>query len=261
MRVYDDSPVQTAKRPTRVLESATDSVTTVSIESARTDTATLDTASVDGTETAADTVASDTGHVTVVGADPLHAQGITGAGVTLAVLDTGFFNQNSLTRDTSRQARILAQYDAIAGAEVYTWEDSDGSGHGTHVTGIASTASSSREDRLTAAWRRMPTWWWCGPSTPTARAATPTSFAASTGWWPTRTSYGIRVLNLSFSAPPQSHYWDDPLNQAVMAAWQAGIVVVASAGNTGPEPMTIGVPGNVPYVITVGRHDRQLHPG
>ncbi len=37
-----------------------------------------------------------------------------------------------------------------------------------------------------------------------------------------------------------------------MAAWQAGIVVVASAGNTGPEPMTIGVPGNVPYVITVG---------
>ena len=65
-------------------------------------------------------------------------------------------------------------------------------------------------------------------------------------------AYGIRVLNLSFSAPPQSYYWDDPLNQAVMAAWQAGIVVVASAGNTGPEPMTIGVPGNVPYVITVG---------
>ena len=71
--------------------------------------------------------------------------------------------------------------------------------------------------------------------------------------------YGIRVLNLSFSAPPQSHYWDDPLNQAVMAAWQAGIVVVASAGNTGPSPMTIGVPGNVPYVDHRGRHDRQLH--
>ena len=37
-----------------------------------------------------------------------------------------------------------------------------------------------------------------------------------------------------------------------MAAWQAGIVVVVSAGNTGPEAMTIGAPGNVPYVITVG---------
>ena len=64
--------------------------------------------------------------------------------------------------------------------------------------------------------------------------------------------YGIRVLNLSFGAAPQSHYWDDPINQAVMRAWQEGIVVVASAGNTGPDPMSIGVPGNVPYVITVG---------
>ena len=59
-------------------------------------------------------------------------------------------------------------------------------------------------------------------------------------------------MNLSLSAPARSHYWDDPLNQAVMAAWASGIVVVASAGNRGPAPMTIGVPGNVPYVITVG---------
>ena len=64
--------------------------------------------------------------------------------------------------------------------------------------------------------------------------------------------YGIRVANLSISAEPVSHYWDDPLNQAVMALWQAGVVVVASAGNTGPDPMTIGVPGNVPYVVTAG---------
>ena len=42
------------------------------------------------------------------------------------------------------------------------------------------------------------------------------------------------------------------INQAIMAAWQAGIVVVASAGNGGPDPMTIGVPGNCPYVITAG---------
>ena len=67
-----------------------------------------------------------------------------------------------------------------------------------------------------------------------------------------RDAYGIRVANLSFSATPVSYYWDDPLNQAVMRLWQNGIVVVASAGNNGPDAMTIGVPGNVPYVITVG---------
>jgi len=27
---------------------------------------------------------------------------------------------------------------------------------------------------------------------------------------------------------------------------------VVAAGNTGPNAMTIGVPGNVPYVVTVG---------
>ena len=73
--------------------------------------------------------------------------------------------------------------------------------------------------------------------------------------------YGIRVLNMSLSAPPRSHYWDDPLNQAVMAAWEAGIVVVASAGNGGPDPMTIGVPGNVPYIITVGAMSDNFTPG
>src|SRR4029453_15344710 len=73
------------------------------------------------------------------------------------------------------------------------------------------------------------------------------------GWVVANKDYfGIRVLNCSFSAKPRSHYWDDPLNQAIMRAWQAGIVVVASAGNAGPDAMSVGVPGNVPYVVTVG---------
>ena len=31
---------------------------------------------------------------------------------------------------------------------------------------------------------------------------------------PYKDAYDIRVLNLSFSATPQSYYWEDPLNQA-----------------------------------------------
>jgi serine protease AprX len=67
-----------------------------------------------------------------------------------------------------------------------------------------------------------------------------------------RAQYNIRILNCSFGAPPRSHYWQDPLNQAIMRAWEAGIVVVTSSGNTGPASQTVRVPGNVPYVITVG---------
>ena len=64
--------------------------------------------------------------------------------------------------------------------------------------------------------------------------------------------YNIRVLNMSMYATPVAPYWADPYNLAVMAAWKAGIVVVASAGNDGPKPLSIGVPGNTPYIITVG---------
>jgi serine protease AprX len=54
-------------------------------------------------------------------------------------------------------------------------------------------------------------------------------------------------------------YTQDPLCQAAEAAWKAGIVVVAAAGNDGRDNSynnqgygTITAPGNDPYVITVG---------
>ena len=59
-------------------------------------------------------------------------------------------------------------------------------------------------------------------------------------------------MNLSLVSKAEVPYWFDPLNLAVMHAWANGITVVAAAGNFGPDPLTIGVPGNNPYVITVG---------
>jgi subtilisin family serine protease len=67
-----------------------------------------------------------------------------------------------------------------------------------------------------------------------------------------RERYNIRVLNMSLSATPRYMYWDEPLNQAVLKAWQAGITVVAAMGNDGPEWGTVGSPANNPYVISVG---------
>ena len=75
-----------------------------------------------------------------------------------------------------------------------------------------------------------------------------------------RLRYGIRVLNLSLGSPPSGPYWQDPLNQAVMAAWASGIVVVTAAGNRGPDALSINAPGNVPYVITVGAVTDNYYP-
>jgi serine protease AprX len=73
--------------------------------------------------------------------------------------------------------------------------------------------------------------------------------------------FNVRVMNLSLSAPADVPYFVDPLNRAVEAAWLRGITVVAAAGNDGPDPGSVTVPGNDPYVITVGAVDSNRTPG
>jgi serine protease AprX len=51
--------------------------------------------------------------------------------------------------------------------------------------------------------------------------------------------YDIRVLNLSLGTDSTRSYLTDPMNSAVERAWAAGIAVVVSAGNNGPNPQTI----------------------
>jgi serine protease AprX len=70
-----------------------------------------------------------------------------------------------------------------------------------------------------------------------------------------KAAYNIRVANISLGATATSPYIFDPLNSAVEMAWFRGVVVVASAGNSGPGPATVSVPGNDPYVVTVGAVD------
>ena len=76
-----------------------------------------------------------------------------------------------------------------------------------------------------------------------------------------RVRYGIRVMNLSLGHAVAEPSATDPLCQAVQRAVQAGIVVVASAGNYGltstGAPVLGGItsPGNSPYALTVGAID------
>jgi hypothetical protein len=74
-------------------------------------------------------------------------------------------------------------------------------------------------------------------------------------------TFDIRVMNLSLSGWARSPYFADPLNRAVEEAWAAGIVVLAAAGNEGPYAESITVPGNDPYVITIGAVDSNKTPG
>jgi len=78
-----------------------------------------------------------------LGADSLHLEGINGFGVTIAVLDSGIFEDNGLTKNPDGDKRVLANYDADT--DYLRTGNSlgvDAFGHGSHV---ASVAVSSRQ--------------------------------------------------------------------------------------------------------------------
>jgi serine protease AprX len=199
----------------------------------------------DGTGENTPTLLYQTNYPMLVGADTLQQAGITGRRVTIAVLDSGLWQ----SVDQNYGGRVLASIDVTNGGSGPV--TGDAYGHGTHITSIAAGGAVNLSGNYLSI-------------APQANLVVVRAFngegagryidvISGLNWIvANRAKYNIRVLNLSFGAPPESNYWNDPLNQAVMAAWQAGIVVVVAAGNEGPAPMTIDVPGNVPYVITTG---------
>ena len=204
--------------------------------------------------------APDTFYPAWIGADRLHASGIDGSGIGIAIIDTGLWPR------VTQELAVVDGVSTVGFASDRTRRPfspgsvRDESGHGTHITSVAAGRELSADGFYEGV---AP-----GANVFVVRAFDANGYGSYVDviegiQWVIdhHEQQNIRVLNLSFSAEPQSYYWDDPLNQAVMAAWEAGIVVVTSAGNTGPDPMTVGVPGNVPYVVTVGSVDDNHTPG
>lgn len=191
----------------------------------------------------------------LIDASSAHAARNFGDGVTIGFLDTGLdqlegtSNGLGLSTDLYGRDKFWGTYDAINNnLSNYSNEES---GHGTHVASIAGNADYDVYGKVYGV---APNASLVGIKAFDAEGkATYADVIRGIEWaLQVKEQINLRVLNMSFSGPARSFYWEDPLNQAVMKAWQAGIVVVASAGNSGPDPMTIGVPGNVPYIITVG---------
>jgi serine protease AprX len=189
----------------------------------------------------------------LIEASAAHSAYNFGDGVTIGFLDTGLDQlkgtSSGLSTDLYGRDKFWGTYDAVNNnISNYSNEES---GHGTHVASIAGNADYDVYGKVYGV---APNAALVGIKAFDAEGkATYADVIRGIDWaLQAKDQINLKVLNMSFSGPARSYYWEDPLNQAVMKAWQAGIVVVASAGNSGPGPMTIGVPGNVPYIITVG---------
>src|SRR5205085_9866939 len=90
-------------------------------------------------------------------------------------------------------------------------------------------------------------------------AGTTSAVLAALDWVMTnRAAYNIKVVNMSLGTPAVDSYKNDPVCKAVRRLVDAGVVVVAAAGNNGKNNVgqklygQIHSPGDEPSAITVG---------
>jgi len=212
---------------------------------------------VQGTATAA---SKPSPYRKVVGADNLNAGGYTGAGVTVALVDTGIAAVPDLA------GRILPVRDDLTGVTSSCVnlsgeaDCSDSYGHGTFMAGIiaGSGASSGGAYMGMAPNANLVSVKIAGRD----GSADVSNVLAAIQWVVSfKDVYAIRVLNLSLGTDSTQTFRTDPLNYAVERAWSAGVAVVVAAANRGPEAGTISKPGDDPWVITVGAIDDRGTPG
>jgi serine protease AprX len=194
-----------------------------------------------------------------VGANVAWQLGWDGAGVGVAVIDSGITLKDDFLTPINRASRVVYN-------ESFTGRGNDATdhyGHGMHVAGII---GGNGTDSTGPAFSR--TFKGVAPNVTfinlqvldeNGLGQESAVISAIQRAITLKNTYNIRVINLSLGRPVFESYKLDPLCQAVEAAWKAGIVVVVAAGNYGRDNSlntngyaTISSPANDPYVITVG---------
>ncbi|HJU01891.1 MAG TPA: S8 family peptidase [Actinomycetes bacterium] len=190
----------------------------------------------------------------VVKADTAWQRGVTGRGVTVAVLDTGVASVPDLA------GRLVQVRDDLTG-QVAPCKNLSGEldcndryGHGTFIAGLVAGNGASSGGK----------WKGVAPEASILSvkaagadgAADVSNILAAIQWVVSfKDRYNIRVLNLSLGTDSKQDWKVDPLNYAVERAWAAGMTVVVAASNEGPSSGTITKPADDPWVVTVGATD------
>ena len=177
--------------------------------------------------------------------------GLDGTGIGIAVIDSGIYAHPDLN-SASGGSRIVYRQSFINGGV-----QNDDYGHGTHVAGIlaGNGNSSSMPGTLHLLKGIAPNANLLDLRVLDLNGASTDSMVISAIQKAVqlKNQYNVRVINLSVGRPIYEGCTQDPLCQAVEAAWKNGIVVVTAAGNLGRNGYaTITSPGNSPHAITVG---------
>lgn len=166
--------------------------------------------------------------------------GVTGAGVKVAVIDTGIdYTHPDLGGCFGAACRVVGGYDYVNGDN----DPRDDHGHGTHVAGIIAANGTLK-----------------GVAPGATLLAYKVLSADGYGYTSNIIAAlekavldGAKVANLSLGGQGDP---DDPTSQAVDNATAAGMLSVIAAGNWGSSYRTINSPGVARTALTVGATDK-----
>ena len=186
--------------------------------------------------------------------------GYTGAGVDVAVIDTGVAPVEGL----ATAGKVIQGPDLSLESQAPNLRNLDTNGHGTFMAGVI----AGKDSTLTAPYASAPASAYRGIA-PDARIVAVKVATADGGVdvsqviaaidWVVQhrndNGMNIRVINLSYGTNSTQSYLDSPLAYAAEQAWKRGIVVVAAAGNSGYSIDALANPAVDPFVIAVGATD------
>ncbi len=170
---------------------------------------------------------------------------LSGKNSTIAFIDTGISSHMDFMLG---EKRIIHFEDFVSGKK-FAYDDN---GHGTFVSGVCTGNGSMSGGKFSGI-------------APQAKIislkalngdgeATADRILDAMEWvYENHKEYGIDIVCMSFGSEPLG--FNDPIMSGAEALWQSGVVVVAAAGNSGPEFQTIKSPGVSGRIITVGGFD------
>ncbi|MFN2500537.1 MAG: S8 family serine peptidase [Pyrinomonadaceae bacterium] len=177
---------------------------------------------------------------------------LDGTGIGIAIVDSGIDVRHTSFLDKSNGVRVAVSRDFTGEGRT-----DDPFGHGTHVA-----ATAAGNGRIANG-----TYMGIAPNAKLLNlrvldkngVGKTSSLLSSIDWIiANRSAYNIRVVNMSLGSTAVDSYKYDPTCKAVRRLVDAGIVVVAAAGNNGKNGMgqkvygSIHSPGNEPSALTVG---------
>ena len=196
----------------------------------------------------------------ITGGHIVHDQlGVTGAGVTIAVIDSGIDATHPdlpMPGKVAQNVKIVGDL-GLAGTTMYQENvpnTDTSSGHGTHVAGIAGgTGEASLGDA-----RRPRYYAGIAPDSKLVGLGTGEGLNilfALEGFdyaLANQQRYGIDIITNSWGTSESVYDPNSPVNRASYEAYRRGMVVAFAAGNDGPAEDTINPYALVPWVISVG---------